>query len=551
MPRTAPRRALTLGLDFGTDSVRALVVDTADGSEIASAVAAYPRWAEGLFCDPAKQQFRQHPQDHLDALTHAVRAALAKAGKGAGADVVGLGVDTTGSSPLPVDRDGVALGLTDGFRSDPNALCVLWKDHTAIAEADELNALAHGGRFPDYTKYVGGIYSSEWWWAKIAHVLRASPTVAKAAYTWMEHCDWVPFVLSGAGDPARCVRSRCAAGHKGLWHASWGGLPEEKFLTTFEKRLAGLRARLYRGTATVDQSAGSLAPEWARTLGLPAGIPIAAGAFDCHLGAVGAGAGRNILVKVMGTSTCDMLITPPESLGKRTVRGICGQVDGSIVPGFIGLEAGQSAFGDVYAWYKRLLGWPLAALPAKVREQRLDRLLPDLEAAAAKLPPLATGELAIDWINGRRTPDADARVRGAITGLHLGSEAPAVYRALIEATAYGSRAIMDRIISEGVPVQGVLAIGGIARKSPLVMQICADVLARRILVAASDQCCALGSAIAAATVAGRYPSITAAQRAMASPVEHTYTPGKPAVKAYATGYARYQALGGFLAGTPA
>jgi L-ribulokinase len=540
-------RALALGLDFGTDSVRALLVDARSGAEVAGGVADYRRWAQGRFCDASRQQFRQHPQDHLDAMREAVRQALRAAGKAAAGQVAGIGVDTTGSSPMPIAADGRALALVPGFQDDPDAMCVLWKDHTAVAEADDLNALAHGGRFPDYTRWVGGIYSSEWWWAKIAHVLRHNRRVAGYAHTWMEHCDWVPFVLTGAGDPARAARSRCAAGHKALWHASWDGLPDEDFLTAFEKRLKGLRGRLYQETVTADQSAGGLSATWAKLFGLRAGIPVAAGAFDAHLGAVGAGAKPNILVKVMGTSTCDMLLSPAKAVGSRTVRGICGQVDGSILPGFIGLEAGQSAFGDIFAWYKRLLSWPLASMPAAKRARVLDRLLPDLERAAAKVPPLGTGEIAVDWFNGRRTPDADQSLRGCIGGLHLGSDAPAVYRALVEASVYGARAIVDRFISEGVAVNGVVAIGGIARKSPLIMQMCADVFARPVQVVASDQCCALGAAIAGATAAGLHRDMAAAQRAMASPIERTYRPNKKLSKIYESGFAKYRALGAHLA----
>jgi L-ribulokinase len=534
---------LVLGIDFGSDSVRAVVVDARSGEELAAGVAAYPRWAKGRWCDATHHQFRQHPRDHLEAMTDAVRTALADAGSNASARIAAIGIDTTGSSPLPIAADGTALGLTKAFADDPDALCILWKDHTALAEAERVNELAHGGTFTDYTKFSGGAYSPEWFWAKVAHICHRNAKVAKAAHTWMEHCDWLPFVLTGGGDPARALRSRCAAGHKALWHASWGGLPDEAFLTALEPRLAGLRARLYQDTVTADASAGGLCQEWAERFGLKPGIVVAAGAFDAHLGAVGAGAAPGVLVKVMGTSTCDMLVAPAQGLGRRTVPGICGQVDGSIMPGVIGLEAGQSAFGDVFAWYRRLLAWPLAGLPAAKRAALDAGLLPALEQAALKLPPLGTGVLALDWFNGRRTPDLDPQARGAITGLHLGHDAPAVYRALVESAAYGSRAIIDRFTSAGIEVHRVLALGGIARKSALVMQITADVLNREIRVVASDQCCARGAAIAAAAAAKLHPSMAAAQRAMASPVERTWKPQAAAVAAYELGYRRYCALG--------
>jgi L-ribulokinase len=541
-------RRLTLGLDYGTDSVRALLVDVATGKEVAAHVCYYPRWKQGKFCDPVKQQFRQHPLDYLESLEVAVKGALKAAGKDAGKQVIGIGIDTTGSTPIAVDKNGQALALRKEFANDPDAMFILWKDHTAVAEAEEINALAHGGKFPDYTKYVGGIYSSEWFWAKILRTLRANKKVAKEAYTWVEHCDWLPAVLTGANGPDEIVRGRCSAGHKALWHEEWGGLPAEDFLVALDKKLAGLRDRLFTDTFTSDKAAGSLTKEWAKKLGLSEGIAVAVGAFDCHLGAVGAGLKPYHLARVMGTSTCDMLVAPPAEVEGTLVRGICGQVDGSIVPGMIGFEAGQSAFGDVYAWYKRLIAWPAAlGTPAqrKAFDAVLDGLLPALEKAAGSVPPGANGTVAVDWFNGRRTPDADQRLKGAIAGLHLGTDAPTVYRALIEATAFGSKAIIDRFIDQGIRVDGVVALGGIAQKSKLVMQICADVFARPIQVVESDQCCALGSAIMAAVAAGAYSSVAAAQKKMASKIMCTYKPGKQA-KDYAVLADKYRALGAYV-----
>jgi L-ribulokinase len=533
--------ALALGIDFGTDSVRALLVDVKTGQEISSAVSNYRRWAKGDFCDAARQQFRQHPQDHLDSMQQAVQGALAKAPKGAALRVCGLGVDTTGSSPLPVGADGRALALTKTFASDPDALCVLWKDHTGADEADEINALAHSGKHTDYTRWSGGIYSSEWFWSKILHVTRANARVAKAAHTWVEHCDWVPAVLCGISDPALIKRSRCAAGHKAMWHAGWDGLPDTRFLNALDKRLGALRGRLYQDTYTADVEAGRLCPEWAGRFGLPVGLPVAVGAFDAHLGAVGAGAGAFELAKVMGTSTCDMLVAPPKAVGRKSVPGICGQVDGSILPGLVGLEAGQSAFGDVYAWWRKTLLAGVALSGAKGGDA--DRILPALTAQAALLEPGAGGLVALDWFNGRRTPDASARARAAISGLHLGHGPAHIFRALVEATAFGARAISERFAEHGVPVKRVIALGGIARKSPLAMQICADVMQTPIAIVASDQCCALGSAICGAVVGGGYRDMATAQKKMASRIERTVKPNKANRKAYDAIYARYQALG--------
>lgn len=538
--RTMPN-ALALGIDFGTDSVRALLVDVKTGAEISSAVSAYARWAKGDFCDASSQRFRQHPQDHLDSMQTAVRGALAKAPKGSGMRVCGIGVDTTGSSPLPVGADGTALALTSAFAKDPDALMVLWKDHTGVDEADEINALAHAGKHTDYTKWSGGIYSSEWFWSKILHLTRVNSRVAKAAYSWVEHCDWVPAVLCGISDPALIKRSRCAAGHKAMWHATWGGLPDAKFLGALDKRLPALRDRLYADTYTADQTAGRLGGEWAGRFGLPVGVPVAVGAFDAHLGAVGAGARPYELAKVMGTSTCDMLMAPPAAVGRKAVRGICGQVDGSIMPGMIGLEAGQSAFGDVYAWWRNVIFCGAAISGAKGGDP--DLIIPTLSKLAAELEPGAGGLVALDWFNGRRTPDADARARAALSGLHLGHGPAHIFRALVEATAFGARAITERFADGGVRVKRVVALGGIARKSPLAMQICADVLQTPISIVASDQCCALGSAIAAAVAGGAHPTMAKAQAAMASQIERTVKPDAKLKKTYDGLYARYQALG--------
>ncbi|MBN8215854.1 MAG: ribulokinase [Spirochaetes bacterium] len=553
--------AHVLGLDYGTDSVRALVVRVADGKEVCAAVSAYPRWARGLYCDPSKNQFRQHPQDYLDSLVEATRGAL-RGVKGLASSIAAIGIDTTGSTPVAVDRSGTALALRKDFAANPNAMFVLWKDHTAVKEADEINRLAHRRGGVDYTRYEGGIYSSEWFWAKVLHVLRADAKVRASAYSWVEHCDWLPALLTGNTDPLSLRRSRCAAGHKAMWHPEWAGLPPESFLAKLDPVLKGLRERLYSDTYTSDTPAGRLTPEWAQRLGLPAGIPVAVGAFDAHLGAVGADIQAYTMTKVMGTSTCDMVVAPVKAIGKKCVRGICGQVDGSIVPNMMGLEAGQSAFGDLYAWYKNLLLWPARHIlgdakglsPAKrgaILQKISDHTLTELTRAAEKLAPGASGVVAVDWMNGRRTPDANQGLTGAIAGLGLGSDAPRVFRALVEATAFGAKNIVDRFEKEGVPIKQVVALGGIARKSGFVMQVSADVLGRPIHVVGSDQCCALGSAMAAAVCAGLYPDFTAAQKKMNSGVAKTYHPNPKNAKAYARLYAAYARLGAFIEGEAA
>jgi L-ribulokinase len=541
-----------LGLDFGTDSVRAVVVNVRTGKEEANAVAYYPRWKRGLYCDPAGNQFRQHPLDYLECMEQAVQEALGQISAGAGDRVAAIGIDTTGSTPCAVDEDGTPLALKKEFAENPNAMFVLWKDHTAVKEADEINRKARSWGGVDYTKYEGGIYSSEWFWAKILHVIRQDASVAKAAYSWVEHCDWMPAVLSGQQDPLVLKRSRCAAGHKAMWHPEWEGLPPEQFLTALDSKLKGLRERLYEDTFTSDVRAGDLCEEWAGRLGLRAGIAVAVGAFDAHMGAVGGGIREGTLTKIMGTSTCDMIVSPESEVGDKQVAGICGQVDGSIVPGMIGLEAGQSAFGDVYAWFVNLLYWPLEyaeSVPKdpvekdRLRQDLKERILANLTEEAARIPPGQSGLLALDWLNGRRTPDADQSLKGAIIGLTLGSTAPRIFRALVEATAFGSRAIIDRFREQGVEIEQVVALGGISQKSPLVMQITADVLDMPIKVAASEQCTALGAAMFGAVAAGIYDDVAAAQKKMGSGFTKTYKPNRRNAREYDALYRRYLTLG--------
>ncbi len=546
----------TIGIDYGTDSVRSLIVNTATGEEVATAVYHYPRWKEGLYCDAPSNRFRQHPKDYLEGLEYTIREALNLAPEGVAEQVAGISVDTTGSTPVAVDERGTPLSLTPGFEENANAMFVLWKDHTAVKEADEINTLARKWDI-DFTKYEGGIYSSEWFWAKVLHIIRHDAGVLRAAYSWVEHCDWIPALLTGNTNPKTLKRSRCAAGHKAMWHNAFGGLPSEEFLTALDPLLAGLRDRLYKETFTCDVSAGTLTKEWAEKLGLPPHVVVGVGAFDAHLGAVGAEIEPYYLSKVMGTSTCDMLIAPGEEVGDHLVNGICGQVDGSIVPGMVGLEAGQSAFGDIYAWFKRVLEWPLTHILAdsdlidsdtrqKLIETTSDQIIARLSEEAAKVPPQESGIVALDWMNGRRTPDANQALKGAIAGLNLGSDAPRIFRALVEATAFGSRAINDRFIEEGVRIDGVIALGGVAKKSPFVMQVVADVLNMPIKVARSEQACALGSAMAAAVASGVYGSTREAQKNMGGGIETEYHPIPENVAIYEKLYQIYRKFGAFV-----
>lgn len=544
-----------IGLDYGSDSARAIVVNAQTGETLATAVKYYPRWQKGLYCNPAINQYRQHPLDYMEALEVSVKEALAKCPAGTAEKVVGLAFDTTGSTPAFTDATGTPLALLPEFAENPNAMFVLWKDHTAIKEASDINKACKEWDI-DYSAYEGGIYSSEWFWAKALHVLREDKAVREKAYSIVEYCEWLPALITGVTKSDDIVRSRCACGHKAMWHEKWGGLPSEEFLTSIDPLLAGFRARLFDQTETADRPVGHLTQEWAERLGLTTNVIVAGGAFDCHMGAVGAGVTPHTFVRVIGTSTCDVMVASYEEIGDNLIKGICGQVDGSVIPGMVGLEAGQSGFGDIYAWFKRVLEFPLRHIigesaliddetKARLIEEAVDRIIPALTVEAEKIPIGESTIIATDWMNGRRTPDANQLLKGTITGLTLSSSAPGIFRALVEATAFGSKAIVDRFRNEGVRIDSVIGIGGIALKSPFVMQTLSDVLNMPIKVCRTDQACALGAAMFAATAAGIYAQVEDAQQAMSSGFANEYHPNAANAAAYKEIYEQYLKLGQF------
>ena len=546
-----------IGVDYGTDSVRAIIVDAANGKELASSVHYYQRWQKAMFCDAPKNVFRQHPLDYLEGLEITIKDAINKAGGKAVADNIrGIAVDTTGSTPIAVNKNGTPLALTPEFENNPNAMFILWKDHTAIKEAAQINE--HATKFDiNYLKYVGGIYSSEWFWAKLLHIIRVDEQVRKACYSWVEHCDWIPFVLTGGNDASKIKRSRCAAGHKALWAEEFGGLPPDEFFSTLDPLLAGFASRLFRDTYTSDVPAGVISAEWAAKLGLPTDVKIGVGAFDAHMGAVGGQIEPYFLSKVMGTSTCDILVAPNAEMKDKLVAGICGQVDGSVIPGMAGLEAGQSAFGDTYAWFKNIVSWPLNNLlsSSKVIDQDtvealkneiFEEIIPELSRQAALLPIEETNELAIDWFNGRRTPDADQSLKGAVIGLNLGTDAPRFFRAIAEATCFGAKSIVERMIDEGVPVKGLIGIGGVAKKSAFIMQMMADIIGMPIKIHQHTHTCALGAAMFASVVAELHNDVEEAMAAMGGGFDVVYEPNAELSEVYAKRYKQYKGLGDFV-----
>ncbi|MBN2242108.1 MAG: ribulokinase [Acidobacteria bacterium] len=530
-----------IGLDFGTNSCRCLLVDAATGMEIAGRVFPYPSGTDGVILDPSEPNLaRQYPGDYLAAVETTVREAILAAGK---ADpgfrpeaVVGIGVDTTGSSPMPVDGRGQALCFQDRFRRNPAAMVWLWKDHTSYKEAARITQLA-GAERPQYLSKIGGAYSSEWWWSKILHCRNAARDVYDAAGSWIEICDWIPAVLTGNLSPKDVKRSVCAAGHKALFSAEWDGLPDAEFLDKLSPGLGALRDRLYDKAYTADCRAGTLSPEWASRLGLSRSVAVAVGAFDAHMGAVGAGIAPGTLVKIIGTSTCDIMIHPRgEPL--QDIPGVCGIVDGSVMGGYYGIEAGQSGVGDIFLWFVNTL---VPEKYGRTQEEKFD----NLAEAAAALKPGESGLLALDWNNGNRTILVDVRLSGLLLGQTLYTQPHEIYRALLEATGFGALAIIDRIEEYGVPVKEVVNCGGLASKNPLLMQIYADITGRPMKISRSGQTPALGAAVFAAVAAGAdnggYASVQEAQSRMVG-TGRTYSPEEANHRVYKELYRLYRQM---------
>lgn len=528
----------TLGLDFGTNSVRALIVDVNTGEEVGTSVWNYANGEAGVIMDARDPNLaRQHPQDYVDGIQRSTVSALKAAASHAefgSENVIGIGVDTTGSTPMPVDEEGVPLAFRGNFRTNPNAMAWLWKDHTAYASASLITETAAEMR-PQYLAKCGGTYSSEWFWAKIMHCMHVDPDVFDAAYTWVEYADWIPALLCGTTHPSRLRRNRCAAGHKAMASPEWGGYPDAEFIRALDERLVRIRRTLPPETYTIAEPAGRLTASWARKLGLTPGIPVAMGAFDAHLGGVGCGIRPGVFVAIMGTSCCDMMVHPME-YDLPDIPGLCGVVPGSILPGAWGLEAGQSAVGDIFSWFVNYMqpGGPTAGSHEALTEQ------------ARALDPGESGLLALDWHNGNRTVLVDQRLTGAILGMTLHTRPAEVYRALIEACAFGARTIMERFEEYDLRIERVINCGGITVKNPLAMQVYADATGRTMEVSRSEQTCALGAAmagaVAAGAAAGGHADFDAATKTMTAVREKKYTPNPDATRVYDRLYALYRRL---------
>jgi L-ribulokinase len=524
----------TIGLDYGTNSVRALIVNVANGAEVAAAVWGYSHGTAGVILGRDPNLARQHPADYIKGAEVTIKQALATAKKTvkgfSASQVIGIGVDTTGSTPLPVDANGQPLVFQKKFTNNPAAMAWLWKDHTGIAEAAEITALAKKMR-PQYLAKCGGTYSSEWFFSKILKCLRVAPQVFNAAHSWIELSDLVPAALTDTLHPDKFIAGICAAGHKAMYSASWGGYPDKQFLSKLDPKLGALRDRLPKRVLAVDSAVGTLTVDWAKRTGLSAGIPVTVGAFDAHTGAIGAGVKPGTLVKIIGTSTCDISVRV--NTAKLTdIPGVCGIVDGSVVPGYFGIEAGQSAVGDMFNWLVNYIQ-PGGAKAGSHEE---------LTKGALKLQPGESGLLALDWNNGNRTILVDQQLTGLILGQTLYTTPAEIYRALIEATAYGALTIINRYEEYGVKISEVVNCGGIAEKSPLVMQTYADITGRPMKISRSAQTCALGSAIAAAVVAGAHKDFATAQKKMTGLKPTVYKPNPKAHAVYKELYALYKQL---------
>lgn len=542
---------LVIGIDYGTDSCRALLVDPQSGREFALAVKEYPRWRQGLYCNPVQFQFRHHPLDYIEGLEYVVNDVLNQV-PGAKDKVRAIAIDVTCSTPVAVDKEGTPLALRSEFAENPNAMFVLWKDHTGVKDCKDINEFSTNYKV-DYTKYAGGggNYSAEHFWTKVLHVLRTDEKVRAATHSFVEACDWLPAMLTGQEKPEKIKRNICTAGFKVFWNKEWGGYPPNEFFKALDPVLDGIVDTFSKEVYTCDKPFGTLTCEWAERLGLNENTIVAIGNVDAHAGGIGAGVKNKSIVQIIGTSTCDIIVGPKSN--NKLIPGISGQADDSVIPGMVGYEAGQAAYGDLYSWFKKVLMWPLdhilsnsTTVDEETKKQLIDEvyaeMIPNLARQAKIIPAKDSYVIATDWINGRRTPDVDYELKSTITGLTLSTTAPLLYKSLVEATAYGSRAIVEQFTNNGIEIDEIIGVGGITQKSPYVMQVLSDVLGKPIKVIETREACALGVAMCASVAAGIHPSLEKAQAAMCMKTTKLYAPNMDNHAHYNIEYKKYQAL---------
>jgi len=539
---------LVIGIDYGTDSARALLVDANTGREIALSVKEYPRWKQGKYCNPIKSQFRHHPLDYIEVLEYIVKDVVSKAKSKD--DIKALAIDVTCSTPVAVNEDGVPLSLLPEFAENPNAMFVLWKDHTGQKDCDDINEFSKKWKI-DYTKYAGGNYSAEHFWAKALHIFRNDKKVRNASTSFVEACDYLTGMLIGNTNPKTLKRNICTAGFKVFWNKEWGGYPPNDFFKALDPVLDKIIDSFSKEVYTCDKPAGNLTAEWAKRFNLSTNTIVTIGNVDAHAGGIGAGVKNKSIVQIVGTSTCDIIVGPKSNT--KLIPGISGQADDSVIPGMIGYEAGQSAFGDLYAWFKKVLMWPLDNIlmnsnsadeetKKKLRDEVYAEMIPTLARQAKTVPAKDSKIVSTDWINGRRTPNVDYSLKGSITGLNLSSTAPLIYKSLVEATAFGSRAIVEQFINNGIEIEEIIAVGGISQKSPHVMQVLSDVIGMPIKVIETREACALGVAMCASVAAGIHAKLEDAQDAMCMKISTVYNPNKENHKHFDEEYRKYKNL---------
>jgi len=498
-------KTYVIGVDFGTSSVRSVIIDVSNGQELGAGVYNYKNGKDGVILDPQNPLVARHdPKDYLNGLEQSIQTANAEARKSNKIfdvkNIVSIGIDATGTTLLPVLKNGTPLSELTQFENNLNAYIWLWKDHSGWAEAEEITLMAKKTH-PEYMEMVGGVYSSEWFWSKILHCIRIDKTINDAAFTWVEVSDWLLFKICGGTDISTIKRGVCAAGHKALFNQDWNGYPDRDFLVELDQGLGKIYDSLKTSEVlSAKHSAGFLNSEWTKKLGLEKSIVVAMPAFDAHFGGVGAGIKPGVLVKTIGTSTCDLMIVQ-HGEKKLKIPGMAGIVLDSIVPGYYGIEAGQSAVGDIFNWFVKYI-------------QPSNKSHKELSKEAMKLQPGESGLLALDWHNGNRTILVDQQLTGMILGLNLQSSPAEIYRCLIEATAFGARIIQEQMEKYDLLINEIIVCGGIPRKDELLMQIYADILGKPLHLSRNIETCALGGAISAAVVAGKYPNFEEAMEKM-------------------------------------